>query len=60
MRTAPGVLRQLLVDTAEGMAYVYDIGVEHRDLKSDNCLVTHDWRVKVRKGSEGGGARGEG
>lgn len=37
----------LLVDTAEGMAYLYNNGVEHRDLKSANCLVTHDWRVKV-------------
>lgn len=37
----------LLVDTAAGMAYLYNNGVEHRDLKSANCLVTHDWRVKV-------------
>ena len=29
------------------MAYLYKNGVEHRDLKSANCLVTHDWRVKV-------------
>lgn len=37
----------LLTDIAEGMKYLYDAGVEHRDLKSANCLVTHDWRVKV-------------
>ncbi|CAB1102808.1 unnamed protein product [Ectocarpus sp. CCAP 1310/34] len=37
----------LLLDTAEGMAYLYKNGVQHRDLKSANCLVTHDWRVKI-------------
>ena len=36
----------LLADTVEGMKYLYDAGVEHRDLKSANCLITHDWRVK--------------
>lgn len=43
----PVVQHGLLVDTAAGMAYLYKNGVEHRDLKSANCLVTHDWRVKV-------------
>ncbi|CAN0434518.1 unnamed protein product [Pylaiella littoralis] len=37
----------LLVDTAAGMTYLYNNGVAHRDLKSANCLVTHDWRVKI-------------
>ncbi|CAN0400572.1 unnamed protein product, partial [Ectocarpus sp. 8 AP-2014] len=37
----------LLLDTAEGMTYLYNNGVQHRDLKSANCLVTHDWRVKI-------------
>lgn len=44
----PVVQHGLLVDTAAGMTYLYNNGVEHRDLKSANCLVTHDWRVKVR------------
>lgn len=43
----PAVQHGLLVDTAAGMQYLYKNGVEHRDLKSANCLVTHDWRVKV-------------
>lgn len=43
----------LLTDIAEGMKYIYDAGVEHRDLKSANCLVTHDWRVKVIIGMRG-------
>ncbi|CAN0440080.1 unnamed protein product [Pylaiella littoralis] len=37
----------LLVDTAAGMTYLYNNGVAHRELKSANCLVTHDWRVKI-------------
>ncbi|CAN0072666.1 unnamed protein product, partial [Scytosiphon promiscuus] len=43
----PAVQHGLLVDTAAGMTYLYNNGVEHRDLKSANCLVSHDWRVKV-------------
>ena len=39
----------ILEDTAAGMTYLYNQGVEHRDLKCANCLVTHDWRVKVRR-----------
>lgn len=43
----PVVRHGLLLDTAEGMTYLYNNGVQHRDLKSANCLVAHDWRVKV-------------
>ncbi|CAM9513683.1 unnamed protein product [Ectocarpus fasciculatus] len=43
----PVVRHGLLLDTAEGMTYLYNNGVQHRDLKSANCLVTHDWRVKI-------------
>lgn len=43
----PTIKHGLLMDTAEGMDYLYNAGVEHRDLKSANCLVTHDWRIKV-------------
>lgn len=44
----PEVKHGILEDTAGGMTYLYHMGVEHRDLKCANCLVTHDWRVKVR------------
>lgn len=47
MRNMVGVVHRLMADVAEGMTYIYKAGVEHRDLKSDNCLVTHDWRAKV-------------
>lgn len=54
MRSTPGVQHRLILDTAEGMAYLCNAGVEHRDLKSANCLVTHDWRAKVKGLSIGG------
>ncbi|KAH8074825.1 protein kinase [Aureococcus anophagefferens] len=34
-------------DVARGMAYLYKSRIEHRDLKSLNCLLTHDGRGKV-------------
>lgn len=54
MARTPGLQHRLILDTAEGMAYLYNAGVEHRDLKSANCLVTHDWRAKVRAVSQTG------
>ncbi|CAM9187175.1 unnamed protein product [Pylaiella littoralis] len=47
MALTPTRQQGLLADTAAGMTYLYDNGVAHRDLKSANCLVTHDWRVKI-------------
>ena len=35
------------LDVARGMAYLYKSRIEHRDLKSLNCLLTHDGRGKV-------------
>ena len=34
-------------DIALGMQYLYSCGVQHRDLKSHNCLLTSDARAKV-------------
>ena len=34
-------------DVALGMSYLYAQGVEHRDLKALNVLLTHDLRCKV-------------
>ena len=34
-------------DVALGMQYLYSCGVQHRDLKCHNCLLTSDARAKV-------------
>lgn len=38
---------KLSLGTAEAMRYLHRMNVLHRDLKSDNLLVTADWTIKV-------------
>ena len=44
---AVDVRRTWGADISRGMRYLYSQGVEHRDLKCANCLLTAEGRVKV-------------
>ncbi|CAM9347138.1 unnamed protein product, partial [Discosporangium mesarthrocarpum] len=44
----PSIRIKILRDVAAGMAYLSENNVQHRDLKSPNVLLTHDWRAKAR------------
>jgi serine/threonine protein kinase len=47
-RTLPCTVRlQMAMDIARGMRHLHSLGTIHRDLKSDNCLVGDNMRVKV-------------
>eukprot|EP00041_Stephanoeca_diplocostata_P032049 m.1015484 g.1015484 ORF g.1015484 m.1015484 type:complete len:1017 (-) comp24077_c0_seq14:2878-5928(-) len=47
-RLLPSTTRlQMVMDIASGMRHLHSLGCMHRDLKSDNCLVGDNMRVKV-------------
>ena len=41
--------QQFALELAHGMQHLHGLGMIHRDLKSDNCLVSADMHAKVRK-----------
>ncbi|EDQ87397.1 uncharacterized protein MONBRDRAFT_37923 [Monosiga brevicollis MX1] len=38
---------RILLDVAQGLAYLHNLGHTHRDIKSGNVLITADFRAKV-------------
>ena len=40
-------LNHMMLEVADGMAYLESIGFVHRDLAARNCLVTYDLTVKI-------------
>ncbi|CAI2374789.1 unnamed protein product [Moneuplotes crassus] len=40
-------IRAILVDTIEGLKYLHDIGVIHRDIKPHNLLMTKNDKIKI-------------
>ncbi|CAM9449022.1 unnamed protein product [Choristocarpus tenellus] len=41
------IKHSILMDIATAVRYLYQHNVQHRDLKSLNVLITHDWQAKV-------------
>ena len=44
--------QQFAAELARGMQHLHGLGMIHRDLKSDNCLVSADMHAKVRPHSK--------
>jgi len=42
-----GIRVRMASDIASAMAYLHAKNITHRDLKSQNCLITENWRVKL-------------
>lgn len=40
-------IRSILYDVIEGLQYLHNQGVMHRDIKPGNLLMTHEGRVKI-------------
>ncbi|KAI5079461.1 hypothetical protein GOP47_0005636 [Adiantum capillus-veneris] len=41
------LVTRMAIDTASGMEYLHSQGIIHRDLKSDNLIMTEDLHIKV-------------
>lgn len=44
---AADLRNRFAVETARGLAYLHDMSLIHRDIKSPNVLVTADWHAKI-------------
>jgi serine/threonine protein kinase len=38
---------KISIGMVRGVSYLHSMGVMHRDIKSMNILVTHDWDTKI-------------
>lgn len=45
----PAIRHKIIKDVASGMGYLYEQGLQHRNLHSHNVLITKEWGAKVRK-----------
>lgn len=37
----------IAIEVAKGMQYLHSRGLMHRDIKSENILVGHDWEIRI-------------
>ncbi|CAN0557710.1 unnamed protein product, partial [Ectocarpus sp. 12 AP-2014] len=43
----PAIRHKIIKDVASGMGYLYEQGLQHRNLHSHNVLITKEWGAKV-------------